>query len=276
MPARTMPVRNAAGTSRSPAFGPRRSRSAPTSTEVGSCQLGPPRPSEPDHHGPRRPSSSRGRTGCRPRPSSAVGCPRTGRRPRSHAGARRRRTRPRRRRTARRRARRSHVGTEPGEVLGRGLESSAGGASSSSAVASATHGVSSARRRVRRTTRLRRRRRAARLPLDGRLVADVLVLDRLAHQFVDRLQHAGVVPGGVVVVVLVDRGRGAAIDRRPAPPRSRSARSRTGVTATCSSSAAGAAAPRSSDSASRRPGWARRTCRGPRRGRPAVALVVRH
>ena len=39
-----MPVRNAAGTSRS---APRRSRSAPTSTAAGSCQLGPPRPSAP-------------------------------------------------------------------------------------------------------------------------------------------------------------------------------------------------------------------------------------
>jgi hypothetical protein len=45
-----MPVMNAVGTSR-PA--PRRSGSAPTSIAVGSCQLGPPKPSAPDPDGAR-------------------------------------------------------------------------------------------------------------------------------------------------------------------------------------------------------------------------------
>ena len=65
-PASTTPVRNAAGTSRSPPSGPRReSRSAPTSTEAGSCQLGPPSPSPPTVTGRWEPPCPPGRTGCR-------------------------------------------------------------------------------------------------------------------------------------------------------------------------------------------------------------------
>ena len=44
------------------------------------------------------------------------------------------------------------------------------------------------------------------LVLGERFVDGVNVLHRLAHQFVDGLQHAGVVPGVVVVIIVVDRG----------------------------------------------------------------------
>jgi hypothetical protein len=44
------------------------------------------------------------------------------------------------------------------------------------------------------------------LVIGERFVDGVNVLHRLAHQFVDGLQHAGVVPGVVIVIIVVDRG----------------------------------------------------------------------
>ena len=55
--------------------------------------------------------------------------------------------------------------------------------------------------------RSRQRRRDRRSTTASRSVVDVLVLDRLTHELVDRLQHAGVVPGVLVVFVIVDRRR---------------------------------------------------------------------
>ena len=197
-------MRNAAGTSRSPSPGPRRSRSAPTSTEVGSCQLGPPRPSAPTTTVRGAPSSSSRSD----RMSSSTSPPWI---------------------SANRSSPVVVAGSCGTTVTTSSIGSSSGPSSTwidpekCSAAASMSSGdgsiviVRSVVRslgRVEEPALVRRslgvgRVRGGGIGADDRVEVglDVLVLDRFTHELVDRLQHAGVVPGVLVVFLILDRRR---------------------------------------------------------------------
>ena len=186
-------------------------RARPRSGRAGRDPLPPPPRSAPASWGrpaprsPRPPSAARrrprrGPTGCRPRPRRR-GCRRTGRRPTSGLGDAH---------DALVRLvveRIVHV-DRTGEVLGRGLDvlRRRGLVVAHGQVVTAEPPAADASG----TSNKPPWSVSASVDSGGgrEVVADVLVLDRLPHQLVDGLEHAGVVPG-VLVVFVIDRRTGS-------------------------------------------------------------------